>query len=144
MSALALAALLLFSGWLTSEDSAGFTQPPPEAKGGTIIPPSLTPPPEAPLAQPTHITIRGQLVPLAPGMTYGREGGTGDGIPEPGSTPPPTRSYREVWEVSYDSNPAEGGYSWISFDENYNLLTNAVRPEDQDEFQPILNALAAP
>jgi len=123
----------------------GLIPPPPGAEGGTsVVPPGLTPPPESPLAQPSYVTIRGRQVPLAPGMTYGRVGGTGDGILEPGATPPPTPYYREVWEVSYDSNPAEPGYSWLSFDQSYSLLTNAVRPEDQVALQPILDALTQP
>ena len=93
---------------------------------------------------PAYIFIRGKPVPLAPGMTYGRVGGTGDGLLEPGATPPPTPSFREVWEVTYDANPAEPGYSKLAFDENYNLLTSSVRPEDQDEFQPLLDAFLDP
>jgi hypothetical protein len=49
-----------------------------------------------------------------------------------------------VWEVTYDANPAEPGYSKLAFDENYNLLTSSVRPEDQDEFQPLLDAFLDP
>jgi hypothetical protein len=115
-----------------------------EAEGRTSTgKPTVTVRPVVTQAPPTHIEIRGQQVPLAPGMTYGRRGGgPGEGIPEPGVTTPPTPSYREVWQVDYDSNPAAPGYSWLSFDENYSLLTNAVRPEDQEEFQPILDALA--
>ena len=52
--------------------------------------------------------------------------------------------FREVWEVTYDANPAEPGYSKLAFDENYNLLTSSVRPEDQDEFQPLLDAFLDP
>ena len=120
----------------------GLIPPPPEAEGGTIeVPADWTPPPEVTPPPPTHITIRGQQVPLAPGMTFGRVVATGDGIPEPGATPPPTPAYREVWQVAYDSNPGEIGYSKLTFDENFNILTEAIRPEDQGEFQPILDAL---
>jgi hypothetical protein len=135
-SAAALAGLLLFSGWLTSEDSPGLTPPPPEAEGGTIIPPSLTPPPEVTPASPTHIEIRGQQLPLAPGMVY-YSGGTAicEGAPCPSGY---------FTEVRYDSNPSQAGWSWLVFDENYTLRGSHIRPEDQKEFQPLLDALASP
>ncbi len=123
----------------------GLIPPPPEAEGGTsVVPPGLTPPPESPLAQPSYITIRGQQVPLAPGMTYGQVSGVGDGFPEPGATPTPYTTPRLLWKISYDSDPAQTGFSWVYFDDNFTLLGQYILPEDQEEFQPILDALAGP
>ena len=135
LSAVALAGLLVFSGWLTSEDSPGLTPPPPEGEGGTIIPPSLTPPEVTP-APLTHIEIRGQQLPLTPGMVY-YSGGTAicEGAPCPSGY---------FTEVRYDSNPSQAGWSWLVFDENYTLRGSHIRPEDQEEFQPLLDALASP
>jgi hypothetical protein len=135
LSAAALAGLLLLSGWLTSEDSPGLIPPRPEAEGGTIVPPSLTPPPEAPPPEPTFIMMKGRQVPLAPGMTYRLTVGIGD----PGGT-----ISDEMWFVTYDSNPAEVGDSWLAFDKSYNLRGSHIRLEDQEEFQPLLDAFASP
>jgi len=45
--------------------------------------------------------------------------------------------------VTYDSNPGEAGWSSLVFDENYNTRESQIRPEDREEFQPLLDALAA-
>jgi len=46
--------------------------------------------------------------------------------------------------VVYDSDPNTPGDSWITFDLDYNLLGSHIRPEDEEEFQPLLDALATP
>jgi hypothetical protein len=80
----------------------GLIPPPPEAEGGTIeVPADLTPPPEDTPPPPTHIEIRGQQVPLAVGMLYGR----GQGISDPGLASP----LPEVWHITYDSDTAQIG-----------------------------------
>jgi hypothetical protein len=65
-------------------------------------------------------------------MVYGEV--VGPYLP-PGAEPP-------IRMVEYDSNRSEVGDSWLTFDNNFTLLDRNVRAEDQDEFQPILDALA--
>ena len=115
----------------------GLIPPPPEAEGGTsVVPPGLTPPPEATPAPPMSITIRGQEVPLAPGMRYW--------LSNPSIDPAPSSPIQDRWMVVYDSDPNTPGDSWITFDLDYNLLGSHIRPEDEEEFQPLLDALATP
>ncbi len=97
---------------------------------------ALDPPYDPFASPPAYIFIKGKQVPLAPGMTYGQGITVCD--PGPCAFPGPT------WDVTYDSNPAEPRYSRLSFDDNYNLLGTQILPEDQDEFQPLLDAFAAP
>jgi len=82
---------------------------------------------------PAHIVIKGQQVLLAPAMTYGEA--VGPYLP-PGAQPP-------ITIVEYDSIRTEVGDSWITFDRNFMLLDRNVRPEDQDEFQPVFDALSS-
>jgi hypothetical protein len=113
--------------------SADVATPSPEPEGGTIeVPADFTRPPEITPAPPTQIEIRGQQVPLAPGMTYA------EGSPICESCPP-----GPFTEVRYDSNPAEVGVSRLVFDQKHNLMGSHIRPEDQDEFQPFLDILLA-
>jgi hypothetical protein len=95
-----------------------------------------TPFPRESTPTPNAITIRGQQVPLSPGMDY-YSGGTTicEGAPCPSGV---------FTEVRYDSNLPEAGWSWLVFDENYTLRGSHIRPEDQEEFQPLLDALGAP
>jgi hypothetical protein len=81
----------------------------------------------------SSIIIRGEAIPLMAGMTYGR------GIEVCVAQ---SCRFRGFWHVDYDSNSAEEGNSRLIFDGDYNLVENSVRAEDQDEFQPILDALA--
>jgi hypothetical protein len=111
--------------------------PPPENFDDdmSVVPPGFElPPPEATVPPRTHVEIRGQQVALAPGMVYGQLGG-GPGFPE---------AEGRTWMISYDSNAAEPGDSVIMYDDSFALLLSRIRPEDQDEFQPILDALAGP
>ncbi len=43
--------------------------------------------------------------------------------------------------IDHDSNSVEAGISFVIFDNNYTLLQDNVRPEDRDEFGPLLDAL---
>jgi hypothetical protein len=80
LGAVGLAITLLASVLACGGDdkpSADVSSPPPETEGGTIeVPADLGPPPEVTAAPPTHINIRGQRVPLAPGMTVSGGGVT--------------------------------------------------------------------
>ena len=115
----------------------GLIPPPPEADGGTsVVPPGVTIPPEITPPPPTSITIRGQQVPLAPGMRYW--------LSNPSIDPAPSSPIQDRWMVTYDSDPNTPGDSWITFDLDYNLLGSHIRPEDEEEFQPLLDALASP
>jgi len=139
---------LWLSGWLRSGDEGpggldseavpqALIPPPPEYEGGnSVVPPGLTPPPEVTPPPPTHITIKGEQVPLTPGMTYYSGGTT---ICEGAPCPPGVFT-----RVRYDSKPEEAGWSWLVFDEDFALRGSQIRPEDQEEFQPLLDAFAAP
>ena len=136
MLSAAIAGALLLSSWLRSEERDRGLTPPREAEGGTsVVPPGLTPPPEVTPSPPTHITIRGQQVPLAPGMRFGRLG--------PPQCDPSPCPQEMSWQVSYAAGPAALGYSLLVFDEDHNLVESKIKPEHQDEFQPLLDVLLA-
>jgi hypothetical protein len=139
----AIAAMFLLSGLLTSDDdgvdrrAAAQTQAPqlapPEAEGGTIeVPDNWTPPPEVTPPPPTHIEIRGQQVPLAPRMVYFQT----YPICDPNACEP-----GPFWRVEYDPVPSETGYSYLVFEPDYSFVGSNIRPDDQEEFQPIIDAL---
>lgn len=134
--AIGTAAIIIFVGLRLAAGEPTEPMPPPQDLFGTVIPvPSDAPrgylEPEPTF--PSSITIRGVQVPLARGMTYGQ----GSAICDPPC--PPTTG--EIWRVVYDSEPAQSGHSWLAFDENFRVLGSWIRPEDEDEFQPLIDEL---
>jgi hypothetical protein len=95
---------------------------------------ALDPPYDIFASAPAYMFIRNKQVPLAPGMSYGEI--VGPYLP-PDVQPP-------IWEVTYDSDFAKAGHSYLSFDADFILLQSRILPEDQDEFQPLLDAFSAP
>ena len=83
---------------------------------------------------PAYIFIKGRQVPLALGMTYGQS--AGPYLP-PGVQPP-------IWHLSYAQESDPLLYSELVFDSNYTLLESRIQPEHRNEFQPLLDAFAAP
>jgi hypothetical protein len=149
LATVGLLAIMLVSGILAcggdDKPSADLITPQPKAEGGTIeVPADLTPPPEVTPPSPTYIEIRGQQVPLAPGMSYGRASGVSDVFPGSGPAPASPYTPRLLWKISYNSDLTRAGFSWVYFDDEFNLVSQDILPEDQDEFQPILEAIAVP
>ena len=111
----------------TSHESLGSEQ--------AVRPRVTSTPTPTPTPTPTYISIRGQQIALAPGMTSNHYEGAFC------NPPCPTTS---IWQVSYDLSAEDALDSWIIFDQDFNLLESRIFSADMEQFQPLLDALDPP